>query len=269
MKNKPAAIVRFCVRYFVSVLCVLYVHTVGIFFRKGRSIVRLINREFGFTFFDRNSEPVPKIPSIGIEEICSGKAPITVLAPELESGGISPLELICMDTIVAHFKPERIFEIGTFNGRTTLNLAANSAERSTIFSLDLPLCETVSTSLQPHPWDRTFVAERESGRYFRNRAYAGKIQQLYGDSATFDYRPYAETIDLVFIDGSHSYDYVMNDSEKVLALLKNGNGILIWHDYDTDWHDVTHALNDLFEKNTYFAGMRRIRGTSLVWLRND
>ena len=38
-------------------------------------------------------------------------------------------------------------------------------------------------------------------------------------------------MDFIFVDGSHSYDYVLNDSRKALSLLRGGKGIILWHDY--------------------------------------
>ena len=38
---------------------------------------------------------------------------------------------------------------------------------------------------------------------------------------------------------------------------------MLWHDYGT-WDEVTKAIDDLYEHNPDFAGVRHIRGTSLV-----
>jgi hypothetical protein len=35
---------------------------------------------------------------------------------------------------------------------------------------------------------------------------------------------------LVFVDGSHAYDYACEDSETAFRLVKSG-GLVIWHDY--------------------------------------
>ena len=45
-----------------------------------------------------------------------------------------------------------------------------------------------------------------------------QITQLYGDSANFDFSPYAGRMGLVFVDGSHSYDYVLQDTASALRL---------------------------------------------------
>lgn len=258
-------ILIFAIRYAVSLFCCAYVHTVGILFKHGRKKIRALNKEFGFTLFDRNEDPPNLVPEITLGDLCPVSHPIQCMRPEFESGGIYPYELICMNMIVAHFLPQRIFEIGTFNGRTTLNLAANSGLESRLFTLDLPLESQPLTRLRQHPWDGKFVEKRGNGRYFHTDPLREKITQQYGDSATFDFSSFNGTIDMVFVDGSHSYEYVLNDSAKALVLLRGGKGIILWHDYGTKWHDVTRALNELHAKNPSFSGMKHIRGTSLVF----
>jgi hypothetical protein len=66
---------------------------------------------------------------------------------------------------------------------------------------------------------------------------------------------------LVFVDGSHAYDYTVTDTETAMNLVKKG-GVIIWHDYGI-WKDVTRALEDLEQRNNW--GLRNIAGTSLVF----
>jgi hypothetical protein len=59
-----------------------------------------------------------------------------------------------------------------------------------------------------------------SGARYRGSDVSNRIIQLYGNSATFEFAPYRDTIDLAFVDGSHSYDYVISDSRNALQLLR-------------------------------------------------
>ncbi len=72
-------------------------------------------------------------------------------------------------------------------------------------------------------------------------------------------------IEFIFIDGSHSYEYLLNDSKQVLKLLRNGKGVMLWHDYDV-WEGVTRALNKLYLQDRQFKGLKHIEGTSMVCL---
>ena len=83
----------------------------------------------------------------------------------------------------------------------------------------------------------------------------GKVRQYYGDSKNFNETPFLNICDLVFIDGSHAYSYVCNDSEKALRMICPG-GITLWHDYrgPDEAAGVYRYLNELSSR----------RGTSLV-----
>jgi predicted O-methyltransferase YrrM len=88
-----------------------------------------------------------------------------------------------------------------------------------------------------------------------------KVQQLFGDSKTLDVGRWAGTCDLVFVDGSHAYSYVVSDSAKALELVAPG-GLVLWHDYAGPRHSpgVYRALNELAER----VPLVRLAGTTLV-----
>ena len=116
------------------------------------------------------------------------------------------------------------------------------------------------------PGERAFVEKPRSGariswRPRRNgRGPAGRITQLFGDSATFDFSAHHGRAGLVFVDGSHAHDYVLADSETALKLLAP-KGVIIWHDYGV-WDGVTRALEEI--EASRHLGLRHVRGTSLV-----
>ena len=95
---------------------------------------------------------------------------------------------------------------------------------------------------------------------------ATRIHQLYGDSATFDFSPFRGRMGLVFVDGSHAYDYVANDAMRALAMLRPEGGVILFHDYGTVWDDVTRALNDLRRTVPAFGALRHVEGTTLAVL---
>jgi hypothetical protein len=118
--------------------------------------------------------------------------------------------------------------------------------------------------------DRKYVDKADSGVRFHGTDVAHKIVQLYGDSATFDYRPYLGTVDFLFIDGSHSYHYVLNDSWAALRLVR-GRGLILWHDYVSSghrcWPGLVRALDQLRANEPAFHGLQHIAGTALAVLR--
>ena len=155
-----------------------------------------------------------------------------------------------------------VVEIGTFDGRTTLNLAVN-APGARVFTLDLPPDERALYALAHG--ERQYVDKPQPGARFRAcnpvwQEAAQRITQLLGDSATFDWAPYEGRAGLVFVDGSHAYDCVRKDSGTAMRLAAKG-GLVLWHDYGR-WEGVSRALDELEAERS--RGLRHIAGTSLV-----
>ncbi|MBN2713911.1 MAG: class I SAM-dependent methyltransferase, partial [Planctomycetes bacterium] len=140
----------------------------------------------------------------------------------------------------------------------------NSAEGVKVFTLDLPPELSEKTSLEIEENDRRFIEKECSGARFKGLDVEPSITQLYGDSALFDFLPYADSMDVIFVDGSHSYDYVLNDSEAALRMASD-NAVVIWHDY-TKWSGVTKALNKLYGEGGVYSRLRWVENTSLVVL---
>jgi predicted O-methyltransferase YrrM len=164
--------------------------------------------------------------------------------------------------------PEKVFEIGTFDGRTTLNIAMNSSPQTEIYTLDLPKDMLHSTKFPLAKDDKRYVKKIVSGSRFQGNNYDKKIIQLYGDSGKYDFSPFFKSFGFIFIDGAHSYDYVLNDSAVALKLMLEKQSIIIWHDYG-GWIGVTKALNELYlNGDCRFRNLKHIEGTSLVYLLN-
>jgi predicted O-methyltransferase YrrM len=212
------------------------------------------------------------IRTIGVEEVDSVFVPNQMgptLATEVRMiggvavGGTSSLEAWILAALAKN--AQRMFEFGTCTGRTTYAWAANSPDAARIATLTLAPDEHETYQHQGTDHRRdTRHALRES--HFQQFYYSGtdveaKIEQLYGDSKQFDPEPYAGTCDLIFIDGSHAYSYVVSDTEKALTMLAPG-GLILWHDYRGPHQaaGVYRALNELAER----LPLRRIADTSLV-----
>jgi hypothetical protein len=195
-----------------------------------------------------------------------GRKPIRLVAAAKADGNVNLAELGVLAQAAAALASGIIVEIGTFDGRTTLNLAVNAPAQTPVFTLDLPPEEASAFALAPG--ERQYVDKPKPGARFRAAAppwaeAAARITQLAGDSATFDWSPYAAKAGLVFVDGSHAYDYVKKDSETALRLIAAGGSVL-WHDYGR-WEGVTRALEELEAERR--LGLRHVRGTSLVFWR--
>jgi predicted O-methyltransferase YrrM len=258
-------LIGFIIKYVFSALSCLYLHTIGFIFAKNRTLMQIICTHFGY----REKQVKPILPKVELSELIPDEnIPIVIREALTADGNISLFELMTVAKLIKRFDPKKIFEIGTFDGRTTLNMAVNSSPEAKVYTLDLPKQEMDLASLQLAPADKAYINKDTIGLRYSGTDCEEKIVQLYGDSAKFDFSPFINEIDLAFIDGSHSYEYVKHDSKKALNLLKDGKGVIIWHDYD-GWSGVTKALNELYREDEFFKGLLHINETSLVCLIND
>lgn len=67
------------------------------------------------------------------------------------------------------------------------------------------------------------------------------IQKVEINSHTFDFNTLNKKFDLIFVDGDHSYEGVLNDTKKVFPLRKNENSVIVWHDYGFGTEDVRYS----------------------------
>lgn len=178
-------------------------------------------------------------------------------------GNIS-VEEVCKIALITKFlKPKKVFEFGTYNGMTTLQLALNAPRNCKVYTLDLP--DNISPKIPLGKID-TLVAKHfkdkfdtKTGSYFKNRKDI-KVIQILQDSATFDPSLFKNSIDLIFIDAAHDYKNKKKDSDNAFFMLKKV-GVIVWHNYaDVGNPDITKYLYQLSAhkkiyhlKNTMFA----------------
>jgi predicted O-methyltransferase YrrM len=145
-------------------------------------------------------------------------------------GGSRFEEVLLMASIAKHLNPKYVFEVGTCQGRTTINIARNCPNLVRLFTLNLPPEDDLDSEWLPQ--DR-FIYENSKdhiGINFRNTAYENKIEQIYANSQSYDFGKHAP-IDIAFIDASSQCEYVIADSENCWKILRTG-GVLIWHAYN-------------------------------------
>ena len=167
------------------------------------------------------------------------------------SGGATITELSTIAYLCRLHAPKTIFEIGTLEGRTTLNMALNSPEDCRIYTLDLPLDQRrayykkrlgeikVWTRDEPPPFLSAV------GECFNRHPAAQKITQLYGDTRNFDFTPFHGKMDFVFIDANHEYEFVKSDTEQALKMISS-RGMIVWHDYP-NVRGVMEFLDELYQ----------------------
>ncbi|MCP4246658.1 MAG: hypothetical protein GY778_06385 [bacterium] len=170
-----------------------------------------------------------RAPAVMPHQLLKDRGPFTL---RLGEHGVFPGEAgLLVAELVAILQPLRTFEIGTFRGSKTALIAMNTPDAARIFTLDLPLTELIPDRIT----DKHLIeiSSKRVGECFRSTPWnESKITQLYGNSETFDFSPYYESMDFVVIDASHSRRYVFGDTMQAFQMVRPG-GVLLWHDYES------------------------------------
>lgn len=131
-------------------------------------------------------------------------------------------EILKLVEIIKHMKPMTICEIGAAGCGTTFLLAQAVAKEATIIALDLAFDPARKAALETFafPGQRLLCLEADSHRPETARLVA---ETLAGRS-----------LDVLYIDGDHSYDGVKRDFELYRHLVSS-NGMIVFHDIVSDY----------------------------------
>ncbi|MBI4323485.1 MAG: class I SAM-dependent methyltransferase [Candidatus Omnitrophica bacterium] len=206
-----------------------------------------------------------RIPAQPIEGMFPGieRVEVTLADASWEDGNVSMVELYLLCAIARHQRIRSALEIGTFRGLVMASLARNTEPDTRLLTVDLRQ-EDLGRLRRPLALgEALYVQKAKIGEKIANlpEELRSRVTQLYGDSTQLDFSPYYGRIDLVFIDGSHQYDYVAHDSQEAFRM-RSPQGMIIWQDYLV-WPDVTRYLNRLSREHP----LVRVAGTSLVLYR--
>lgn len=144
-----------------------------------------------------------------------------------------------------HLSPRRHLEFGTWEGFGTVLCAQSCAAE--IWTINLPEGErdeqgnplygrqaldgeTLKSAEHGQAGD---AGERIGWRY-RAAGYSDRVHQILCDSREFRAEEFApEFFDTILVDGGHTPEVVMSDTDKAIPLLRSG-GVMIWHDFCPD-----------------------------------
>lgn len=127
----------------------------------------------------------------------------------------------------------RLVEIGTYKGKSFSYLvveAINSGKKFDIVGIDA--C--------PDGWGV------EEGFNETMKGLEGNFRTLFGGDSFDRAKDFEiESIDFLFIDANHTYDFVKKDISYFLPKMKKG-GIISGHDYNDCHEGVIRAVNEAF-----------------------
>ncbi len=139
---------------------------------------------------------------------------------------------------------DSIAEIGTFNGRSTHALASGSKNTVQLYCIDPWLSMEKEYSFEDDTNEK--ASKRYNDFLERTKAMPGVAQRLtvYRESSIAASTRFEDkSVDMIFIDGDHSYQSVINDIEAWLPIAKK---IICGHDYSPGWPEVMKAVNEKF-----------------------
>ena len=163
------------------------------------------------------------------------------------AGGLTMLETTLLIAATQIVNARSVFEFGTFMGSTTLNLALNVPSEGKVLTLDLDAGCAGEVSQHPADAPLTAIHLDSPAPDFVGSSVMDKITTLTGNSITFDFSAWQDSIDLVFIDGGHDLATVRSDTENALRLIsKSRPSCIVWHDYhNSTYPDLSEYLDDL------------------------
>ena len=180
------------------------------------------------------------LPRIQPQNILEGYADLKITVPFIsthwETATLFDHTFIASLTYV--LQPRKCIEIGTSLGLVTATIASNAPHHTEIHTIDQS-------------------GEERIGSFFRSRPDGAKIIQHVSLSTHFDFSPFANSVDLMFIDGSHTFEDVCRDSDNAFRVLTD-RGVIIWHDVSPYFPGVMKAL----EISPRAAQIYRVQGTS-------
>jgi methyltransferase family protein len=179
------------------------------------------------------------------------------------AGGTRLDELVVLASVARSLQPVKVFEIGTFMGRTTSVFILNAPD-ARVYSVDLPP-DAGSDGLRGKGYidtDARLVDRRRVGSFLIEAGLGDRYTQLLCDSRNLDPSPHAASVELAFIDGAHALEYVRSDTEKMATMMAD-RGLVFWHDYGGKgrFHDLTTYLEGLAGRIDIYG----VRGTTLAW----
>lgn len=188
-------------------------------------------------------------------------------------------ELLMIQSFLKNYKTKKILEIGSYKGGSTMLWAQMvKPYNGKVYSCDLTFDSGGFYYTDEN--NKTFSYRRQ---VYNDTEYEKYIVELPGDSHDLNHIEkikgvVGNDVDLLFIDGDHSYNGVKQDFENFYSLVKE-NGYIIFHDIqDTEIHrdqgcevsEFWNEIKDLYpswefiDQNDYITAPSKSMGIGVI-----
>lgn len=138
-------------------------------------------------------------------------------------------DIMLLKKLARNYPACNYLEIGSWRGESIINVS-EVATHCTSISLSFHEMESMNLS-------KEFI--NVHGIFSKN---AQNISEIFHNSRTFDFNKLGQKFDLIFIDGDHSYEGILNDTKKTFDLRKDATSVIVWHDYGYSTETVRHSV---------------------------
>ncbi len=76
-------------------------------------------------------------------------------------------------------------------------------------------------------------------------------------------------MDLVFVDGSHTLNYVRSDTANAFKMVVPDSGVVVWHDYGNEFPDVRNFLDEIAAENSKYEFSHMLHTLMVVAIPRD
>lgn len=127
-------------------------------------------------------------------------------------------DLILLKSLAKKYTDCTYLEIGSWRGESLVNVSSvtDDCTSLTLSSDDMRKLNFGEDFIKVHG---AFSHHIES------------ITRIEANSHNYDFNKLNKKFDLIFVDGDHSYEGVLNDTKKVFPLRKSAKSVIVWHDY--------------------------------------
>ena len=166
----------------------------------------------------------------------------------IRTGGTRKRELKKLYELAKSLPPDAVIvEIGSAHGRATITMAQGLVDGNggTVYAIDPCV----------HPWKGTATTDSNRNHLADNIAASGLTNIRHIDDYSYNVaRWFTYRIDMLFIDGDHSYEGASQDFDLFVPMVRTG-GVVAMHDVG-EVKDIRRAVRERVYGHPKFSNLR-------------